>query len=92
MPEGGAWWGAGFPASPFHHLSLILIFGATGTSYMSEQKSARGFHLGNGLAVLRKDPHAMEDPHSLYGTPGSTEVSLMLGHAEILSCPLPHEG
>lgn len=73
--------GAGFPASPFHHLSLILIFGATGTSYMSEQKSARGFHLGNGLAVLRKDPHAMEDPHSLYGTPGSTDTQKY--------CPVP---
>lgn len=29
---------------------------------MSEQKSVGGFHLGNGLAVLRKDPHAMVDP------------------------------
>lgn len=85
-----------FPASPFHHLSLILIFGATGTSYMSEQKSVRGFHLGNGLAVLRKDPPCHGGPLTatpcLYGTPGSTEVSLMLGHTEILPCPLPHEG
>lgn len=33
---------------------------------MSEQKAVGGFHLGNGLAVLRKDPHAMVDlsqPH-----------------------------
>lgn len=94
MPEGGVW------GSSLHHLSFILRCGATGTFYISEQKFVRGFHLGNGLAVLRRVSHATmgpSQPHHACMEPQSqlkrgAEASFMLGHPEILSCPLPHEG